>query len=283
MKKVFKIIGWSILGILGAFFIFGALFIYKVKNGFPVFYETERPTLVIAKNRPAILVFSKTASFRHGESIEASSPILTEMAKKNQWFLYETESGGVFNEEQLSLFDLVIFNNSTGPVLNDEQQMAFQKYITNGGNFLGIHGSGDDSHRKWEWYQKTLLGAKFSHHPLNPQFQNAQIHVEARADSSFKSWLVGEWNAKDEWYVFYEQPKDAQVLFYIDGDKILPSGNMLWMKDKNFGMGKYHPVAWFKKVGKGNMVYTSMGHSKEVWENKPFQDFIEKSISWTIK
>lgn len=99
MKTVFKIIGWSFLGILGAFFIFGALFIYKVKNGFPVFYETERPTLFINKNRPAILIFSKTASFRHGESIEASSPILTEMAKKNYWFLYETESGGVFNEE----------------------------------------------------------------------------------------------------------------------------------------------------------------------------------------
>jgi type 1 glutamine amidotransferase len=181
------------------------------------------------------------------------------------------------------LFDLVIFNNSTGPVLNDEQQMAFQKYITNGGNFLGIHGSGDDSHRKWEWYQKILLGAKFSHHPLNPQFQNAKIHVEARADSGFKSWLVGEWNAKDEWYVFYEQPKEAQVLLYIDGDKILPSGNMLWMKDKNFGMGKYHPIAWVKKVGMGKMLYTSMGHSKEVWENKPFQDFIEKSISWTLK
>jgi type 1 glutamine amidotransferase len=58
---------------------------------------------------------------------------------------------------------------------------------------------------------------------------------------------------------------------------------MLWMKDKNFGMGKYHPVAWYKKVGKGNMLYTSMGHSKEVWENKPFQDFIEKSITWAIK
>ena len=40
MKKVFKIIGWSFLGILGTFFILGALFIYKVKNGFPVFYET---------------------------------------------------------------------------------------------------------------------------------------------------------------------------------------------------------------------------------------------------
>ena len=283
MKRIFKIIGWTLVSIVGAFFLFAGLFIYKVKNGFPVFYETERPTLFVAKNRPAILVFSKTSSFRHGESIEASIPILMDMAKKNHWFLYETESGGVFNEDQLSLFDLVIFNNSTGPVLNDEQQAAFQKYMNNGGNFLGIHGSGDDSHRKWEWYQKTLLGAKFSHHPLNPQFQNAKVHVEASADSSFKSWLAGEWNAKDEWYVFFEQPKDAQVLLYIDGDKILPSGNMLWMKDKNFGMGQYHPVAWHKKVGKGDMLYTSMGHSKDVWANKPFRDFIEKSISWSIK
>lgn len=281
MKKLLKIIAWTFLGLVIGLFALGALFMYKVQNGFPVFYETEKPNLTLAKNQPAILLFSKTTGFRHGESIEASKPIIQAMAMKNNWSVYETEEGGVFNEEQLAKFKLVIFNNSTGRVLNDEQQLALEKYVENGGSLMGIHGAGDNSHH-WDWYVDNLLGTTFSHHPLSPQFQKAIVTLEASVDSSFKTQLPATWEGNDEWYVFFNQPKDAQVIYFIDGEKILPSGNMLWMKDKNFGMGKYHPVAWHKTVGKGKTIYTSMGHSKEVWANPAFTQLIEQGIRWSL-
>ena len=31
-------------------------------------------------------------------------------------------------------------------------------------------------------------------------------------------------------------------------------------KDKNFGMGKDHPVAWYRRLEKGRTFYTSIGH-----------------------
>lgn len=281
MKKLLKIIAWTFLGLVIGLFALGALFMYKVQKGFPVFYETEKPNLTLAKNQPAILLFSKTTGFRHGESIEASKPIIQAMAMKNNWSVYETEEGGVFNEEQLAKFKLVIFNNSTGRVLNDEQQLALEKYVENGGSLMGIHGAGDNSHH-WDWYVDNLLGTTFSHHPLSPQFQKAIVTLEASVDSSFKTQLPARWEGNDEWYVFFNQPKDAQVIYFIDGEKILPSGNMLWMKDKNFGMGKYHPVAWHKTVGKGKTIYTSMGHSKEVWANPAFTQLIEQGIRWSL-
>ena len=49
----------------------------------------------------------------HEESIETGKKVFADMAKKNNWFLYETEEGGVFNAQQLPQFDAVIFNNST--------------------------------------------------------------------------------------------------------------------------------------------------------------------------
>ena len=61
----------------------------------------------------------------------------------------------------------------------------------------------------------------------------------------------------------------------IDGTKIDPSGNMLFVKDKNFGMGTNHPVAWTKVVGKGRSYYTSMGHSDSVWQRSGFRKLIE--------
>lgn len=280
MKKFFKILGWTLLTFVVLLFAAGSLFIYKVKNGFPVTYETEKPAISIPSDKPAILLFSKTTGFRHGESIDASKSVLKDLSAKNGWFVYETEEGGVFNPEQLAQFEVVIFDNSTGPVLNEEQQTTLQKYVENGGTLLGIHGAGDDSHHEFHWYEQNLLGTRFSHHPLNPQFQKAKVSLQ---DTTFSPALAKSFEGNDEWYVFFHQPTNATIVYTIDGDKILPSGNMLWMKDKNFGMGKNHPVAWHKIVAKGKTFYTSMGHSKEVWANPDFVSLIEEAIRWGAK
>jgi len=280
VKKFFKILGWTLLTFIVLLFAAGSLFIYKVKNGFPVTYETEKPEISIPADKPAVLLFSKTTGFRHGESIDASKPLLKDLAAKNGWFVYETEEGGVFNPEQLAQFEVVIFDNSTGPVLSEEQQITLQKYVENGGTLMGIHGAGDDSHHEFHWYELNLLGTRFSHHPLNPQFQKAQVSLR---DTTFSPALAKSFEGNDEWYVFFNQPTNATIVYSIDGDKILPSGNMLWMKDKNFGMGTNHPVAWHKKVGKGKTFYTSMGHSKEIWANPDFVSLIEEAIRWGAK
>lgn len=281
MKKAVKTIFWSVLGLVLLLGAAGGLFIYKISYGFPVSYETEKPTISFPPDHPAILVFSKTTGFRHGESIEASRPVLQEMARRNGWFIYETEEGGVFNPEQLSRFKAVIFNNSTGRVLSDEQQEALSQYVENGGSLLGIHGAGDNSHH-WPWYETYLLGTRFSHHTLDPHLQTTQVHTEAGVDSTLAGNLPSSWTHKDEWYVFYNQPKNMKILSYINGDTILPNGNLPWSSDKNFGMGAYHPVAWYRTVGKGKTFYTSMGHSREVWQNTNFARLVENALQWQV-
>lgn len=176
MKKFVKIVAWTILGLVILLFGAGSLMFYKVKNGFPVSYETEKPTISFPDSIPAILVFSKTTGFRHAESIETSKPIFGDIAKKRGWFLHETEEGGVFNGEQLAKFKVVVFNNTTGRLLDETQQAALQAFVENGGTILGIHGAGDDSHH-WPWYEANLIGAEFSHHPLNPQFNAPLLFV----------------------------------------------------------------------------------------------------------
>ncbi len=282
MKKFLKILGVTLLSIILLLSVALGTFMYKVKYGFPVSYETEKPAIQFPANQPAILVFTKTTGFRHAESIDASIPLLKDLGKAHNYFVYETADGGVFNSEQLKQFSLVIFNNSTGRVLDDDQQAALEKYVEEGGSLMGIHGAGDDSHR-WDWYETNLLGAKFSHHPLNPQFQQSDVRLSENVDSLFSKNLVKQWSNTDEWYVFFNQPKDVTVLYSINGDKIIPNGNMLWMTDKNFGMGANHPVAWYRQVGKGKTFYTSMGHSAAVWQNPDYLKLIEQGIAWSIQ
>ncbi|MEP6737610.1 MAG: ThuA domain-containing protein [Chryseolinea sp.] len=105
------------------------MFMHKVKNGFPVSYETIAPSIEFREGNTAVLLFSKASGFCHGESIEAGNIAFDKLAKKNSWFLYSTDEGGVFNPQQLEKFNAVIFNNSTGRVLNDEQQNFLKEYV----------------------------------------------------------------------------------------------------------------------------------------------------------
>jgi type 1 glutamine amidotransferase len=280
MKKFLKILFWSIGSVILLLFAAGSVFFYKIKNGFPVSYETEAPAISFPSDQTTVLLFSKATGFRHGESIEAGQLAFDELAKKNNWFLHSTEEGGVFNPEQLGKFDVVIFNNTTGRLLNDEQQKTLEEYVENGGTLVGIHGAGDDSHH-WDWYEQNLLGSKFSHHPLDPQLQETDITLQAVADSTLVQGLPANWRHSDEWYVFFENPKNKgfNILYTIDGEQINPSGNMLWMKDKNFGMGKEHPVAWYREAGKGRTFYTSIGHNSTAWKQLAFVQMLENAVN----
>ena len=254
MKKLFKIVLWSIVSIAVLAFIFAAIFTYKIANGFPVSYETEIPVINFPANKTAVLLFSKSTGYRHEESIEAGKKVFAELAKKNNWFLYGTEEGGVFNADQLAKFSIVIFNNCTGRLLNETQQKALEDYVEQGGNWIGIHGAGDNSHH-WDWYEKNLVGARFSHHPIEKHLQEAGITLNPGADSLLVHGLPATWLHTDEWYVFFDNPRTNgfHIIYTIDGEKINPNGNILWVKKKNFGMGKDHPVACIVQREKDNL------------------------------
>lgn len=282
MRKAIKITLWSILALVLLLVTAMGVFIYKITYGFPVSYETEVPHIDFPEGKPAVLLFSKTTGFRHSESIDASKPVVQELGRKNNWFVYETEEGGVFDPSLLRRFRAVIFNNSTGRVLNDEQEKALADYVEAGGTLIGIHGAGDNSHH-WPWYEENLLGTRFSHHSLDPHLQKTTVFTETGRDSVLSRKLPANWVHEDEWYVFLTQPKGVHILSYIDGEKIIPNGNMLWIKNKNFGMGKYHPVAWYRAVGRGKTFYTSLGHTGATWKEPAFEKMLENAIFWSLR
>ena len=279
MKKALRIVLWSLLIIVILLSSALALFTYKIKNGFPVSYETETPVISFPAGRMAVLLFSKSTGYRHTESIDEGKKVFDSLAKKSNWFLYNTEEGGVFNPQQLAKFNVVIFNNCTGKLLTDGQQKALQDYVTNGGTWLGIHGAGDFSHH-WDWYKKNLIGASFSHHPIKEHLQKADVMLNPVPDSFMTKGLPATWQQTDEWYVFFNNPRNNgfHILYNIDGTSINPNGNVLWVKDKNFGMGKDHPVAWYKKVGKGLSFYTSIGHDATAWRQPAFIQMLQNVI-----
>ena len=116
----------------------------------------------LVKETPRILVFSKTAAFRHA-SIEAGQKALFQLGKQQGFTVDTTESASRFNEQNLKRYQVVVFLNTTDDVLNAQQQNAFERYIQAGGGYLGIHAAADTEY-EWPSYNK-LAGAWFDNHP----------------------------------------------------------------------------------------------------------------------
>ena len=283
MKKVLKIFAWVILGILLLAAIGIGGFVYKVFYGFP-FYESDPPAIAFQEQEFSVLLFNKTNGFRHGEAIEASTQAFEQIAAERGWNLFVTEEGGVFNPEQLVLFDVVIWNNVTGKVLTPDQRNAFQAYMESGGGYVGIHGAGDFSHH-WEWYEKELIGATFSHHTMNPGVQRATMHLECDSLSHTLCGGLSERDEReDEWYVFLDNPRSSGFtpIYTVDEETFDPNGNFLFLvKNKDFGMGADHPIVWYKDLADGGRsFYSAMGHTGASFQEENHLRLLRQGIEW---
>lgn len=199
----------------------------------------------VAQDRK-LLVFSKTAGFRHN-SIPAGIEALKKMGREQGFSVTATEDAAVFTDEGLAPYQAVIFLNTTGNILDQEQQAAFERYIRAGHGFLGIH-SATDTEYEWPWYGK-LVGAYFKSHPPTTR---GKLKVTDPAHPATKA-LPREFVRKDEWYDFKRAPgpKDVRILVTID--------------ETSYGHGenKNHPVSWCHEFDGGRAFYTLMGHTPE--------------------
>ncbi len=236
-------------------------------------YDSEAPELEFPNAETNILVFNKINGFDHGPSVTAATHAIKALAEQLGWGVVVTTNGGAFTPEILARFDAVVWNNNSGDVLTLSQRQAFEDYITNGGGFLGIHGSGGDSIYYWDWYADKLLGARFIGHPMNPHFQHADVRIEPSA-SRIGTALKPGWNMKDEWYSFAESPRrnGASVVATLDESSYEPGHNL--------SMGEDHPIAWTRCVDNGRAFYTAIGHRTEVYHVPENLALLRDGLRW---
>jgi cytochrome c len=195
------------------------------------------------------LVFSKTLMFRHA-SITNGIAAIRQLGAENGFRVDATEDASWFTAANLAKYKVVIFLSTSGDILNEEQQAAFKGYIEQGGGLAAIHAgvAGDvATEGGWPWYGEALC-ARFTNHSAIVQ---ATVDVEDRKHPSTEG-LPEHWVRTDEWYNFIASPRgQAHVLASLD-ETSYQGGTM----------GKDHPIAWCKQVGKGRIWYTALGHTE---------------------
>ncbi|HZX39224.1 MAG TPA: ThuA domain-containing protein [Streptomyces sp.] len=204
-----------------------------------------------------VLVFSKTAGFRH-DSIPAGVAALKELGKAGNITVDATEEAGQFTTSNLARYDAVVFLSTTGDVLGAEQQKAFENYVASGGGYMGVHAAADTEY-DWKFYG-GLVGAYFDSHP---QIQPATVRVEDHAHPS-TTHLDEAWERTDEWYNYRTNPRtQARVLATLD-ETTYQGGTM---------KGD-HPIAWCQTYEGGRAFYTGGGHTKESYAEPAFRQHL---------
>jgi type 1 glutamine amidotransferase len=211
--------------------------------------------------RGRVLVFTKTAGFRH-DSIPDAIAAVRAIGAADGFAVDATEDASRFDDATLATYDAVVFLSTTGDVLDDTQESVLQRYIHSGGGFAGVHAAADTEHG-WPWYL-SLVGAEFRTHPA---IQRAVLRVADPAHASTRG-LPAAWTRTDEWYDFVESPRGTvQVLLTLD-ETTYAGG----------GMGADHPIAWCRWLEGGRTWYTALGHTRESWSEPLFLDHVRGGI-----
>jgi type 1 glutamine amidotransferase len=214
---------------------------------------------------PRILVFSRTAGFRHA-SIPDGIRAVTEIGA-GRWTVDATEDSSGFTAANLKNYRAVVFLSTTGDVLDDAQQKAFEEYIHAGGAWVGVHAASDTEY-DWPWYGQ-LAGAWFLGHPAVNQ--EATVVVEDRTHPSTRM-LPAEWKRLDEWYAFRTNPRiNVRVLASLDEKSYDPG---------KASMGGDHPIMWYHDFEGGRAWYTAGGHTKESYTEPLFRQHLREGIAW---
>ncbi len=201
----------------------------------------------------SVLVFSKTAGFRHA-SIPAGIAAIRRLGIENGFAVAATEDASAFTDQNLRQFRAVVFLNTTGDVLDDAQQAAFERYIRHGGGFVGVH-SASDTEYDWLFYGR-LVGAYFKNHPA---IQPAEVQVVEHIHPSTRK-LPDLWPRTDEWYNFRAPlAPGIHVLAKVNEDTYAGGE-----------MGGDHPVSWCREIEGGRAWYTAMGHTDESYSEPLF-------------
>jgi len=211
----------------------------------------------------AVLVFSKTAGYRH-DSIPAGIEAIRTLGAQKHFAVDATEDASVFNDQTLAQYRVVVFLNTTGDVLDGEQEAAFERFIQSGGGFVGVH-SATDTEYEWAWYGR-LVGAYFKKHP---PIQAAMLRVVDATHPSTRH-LPAEWRRTDEWYNFREDPS-ASVTVLLRIDESTYTGGT---------MGANHPMAWCHPFDGGRAWYTELGHTKESYSEPLYLEHLLGGIEW---
>ena len=224
-----------------------------------------------------VLVYTKNGKGYVHDNIASAVAALKALAAENSFTIDVSDDPGVFSGSNLKKYTLLIFTSTNNDVFDtDEQRVAFRRYMEAGGGFVGIH-SVTGTERNWKWF-KQLIGETFSWHAKFQKFSVKKI------DASHPSMqgVPAVWEREDECYFGKELYPGIKVLMAHDihtlNTKEKSQDSLL---QKNLGsFTDYYPAVWYQHFEGGNVWITTLGHSKESYQDPVYKNHLLQGIKF---
>ncbi len=235
-----------------------------------------------------ILVFSKTAGFRHS-SIELGTKAIAMMGDKTgAYTVTATEDESFLEPEKLAKFDAVFMLNTTENCFRpkggtkeeaDKREELLKKsledFVASGKGLIGVH-SATDTYKKWDAYNK-MMGGAFVSHPWHKKVPVKVVDPKSPITAVFDG---KDFEIADEIYMFRDDTalaKDRKFLLVMDIEKMDE-------KDKAGGKRKdgTYPISWINTYGKGRCFYCSLGHREEIFWNPTILQYYLAGIQYAL-
>ena len=231
---------------------------------------------------PRVLVVAQTNGFEHDSVSDAMAAVYKMGHDSRLWeTILRTDTENITkkklekgNFKNLDYFDAIVFASTTGELsLTDDQKADFMSFIKEDGKgFVGIHAALDTNY-KWPEYGE-MIGGWFDQHPWGTF--NAPIVVEDPTFPAVRHFPTA-FMKKDEIYQAKEWSRDkVNVLLRLDESKLNFDNPRVHRTDKDFA------VAWAKMHGKGRVFYSTLGHTKEAWDDPDIQKMYFEAIKWVL-
>ena len=220
------------------------------------------------------LIYTKSGEGYIHKNIPTSIKALEEICKAEGILTDASEDPAVFTDENLKKYDILIFSNTNNKIFDtEEQKKALQKYIRNGGGYVGIH-SASGGQRDWPWYW-ALVGGKFVRHP---PYQKFDVVITDKNHPS-TSFLGEKWKVEDECYFSNQLNPDINILLSADLTTIEDEKKSEYPSDT---FGNYFPLCWSHEFDGGRQWYTALGHDTKTYNDPTFRKHLRGGILWVL-
>ncbi|MBV9085310.1 MAG: ThuA domain-containing protein [Acidobacteriaceae bacterium] len=229
-----------------------------------------------------VLVVSETKGFEHDSVPDAMANIwkmghdtgLWEATLRTDTELITKKDVKERNMKTLNYFNALVFASTTGEMdLSDDQKHDMMSFIKDDGKgFVGVHAALDTNYN-WPEYGE-MIGGWFDQHPW--MTFDAPIILE---DPNFPAvrHFPHAFMKRDEIYQDKAWSRDkVNVLLSLDPTKLDYNNPRVHRTDHDFA------VAWSKMYGKGRVFYSTLGHTKESWDDPDITNMYFEAIKWVL-
>lgn len=157
----------------------------------------------------------------------------------------------------INRYDLMIFC-MTPEKFSPEEEDSIVNFVEDGKKFMGIHSATVVSEENTKYIE--MIGGRFSHHD---EYREFTVKIAAPGHPVVEG--VDDFKIQDELYVIERTPSSASVLLTA------------------FFEHRSQPLVFLKAYGQGKVLYNSLGHDRNAYENPNFKRIVVQGVKWLLR